>query len=789
MKKNLFSLIKFAFGWPLSILAIGYLGYSVFKNAPIILSKITSVHPLLMIVGIVSFLVYFFLRAYSWQLILKAYGFKTEFRQANYLWGKSEARRYIPGNVWSFLSRAYLFSEIGVPKKETSKGLVLEAELIVLGSCLVSLLSLAFVTYDVLHLEGMFAQLVIYGVWGLMLIGLIVYIFQKALLTRIGLSNQKILQFVFPSFPAQTMAMLVGLSTLSFFFFGLGYYLVAGSIIFLTPEKILELLGFFALSYILGYLSLITPSGLGVREGAISFGLLSLVSLEIGNFIALITRFVLTITEGIYLGISYILTLKNKRIDQLSDFLTKRSVESILAVGIVLFVLYFSFVSIARYDNFYTGRFDLGNMAQTVWNTKQGSIFQLTDPNGVENASRLGTHADFILVLFAPFYFLWEDPRMLLILQALVVGLGAIFVYKLALHILKSRSFALTFGLLYLLNPSVQRSTIYDFHAVVLATTFLLGAYYFILKKRYVWFLFFAFLAGITKEQIWLIVALFGGYIAVIQKKWLWGGLLFIFGFILTFYFVSYAIPNNSTGTHFALSYYSDYGEKPSDVAVNIFLQPVKTISTILLPERIEYLKQLFLPVGYYSLFFPFILIFAGPDLLIGLLSNNPQLHQIYYQYTASITPFIFISAMYGIFYLVKVIPRIPQIVHLSLLIALGVYGVYLYGPLPGSQSPNLDMFLRSMPNREQVTDIIHRIPEQYSVAATNNAGSHLSHRKELFTLPNGIGKADVIVILSDPKADTLSPEQQDLIDNLSTSSAYMNEVITPQIVVFKKSL
>ena len=44
----------------------------------------------------------------------------------------------------------------------------------------------------------------------------------------------------------------------------------------------------------------------------------------------------------------------------------------ILFLGIFFYILYFSSASIARYDNFYTGRFDLGNMDQTVWNTKSG---------------------------------------------------------------------------------------------------------------------------------------------------------------------------------------------------------------------------------------------------------------------------------------------------------------------------------------------------------------------------------------------------------------------------------
>src|ERR1051325_610728 len=87
--------------------------------------------------------------------------------------------------------------------------------------------------------------------------------------------------------------------------------------------------------------------------------------------------------------------------------------EYLLALFALLYSIYFTLASFLRYINYYTGRFDLGNMSQTVWNTVHGNFFILTNPNGTSEISRLAFHADFILVLLAPFYLIWEDPRML----------------------------------------------------------------------------------------------------------------------------------------------------------------------------------------------------------------------------------------------------------------------------------------------------------------------------------------------------------------------------------------
>src|SRR5207248_5895770 len=136
---------------------------------------------------------------------------------------------------------------------------------------------------------------------------------------------------------------------------------------------------------------------------------------------------------------------------------------------------------------------------------------------------------------------------------------GSFFVYLLAENIIKNKNLSLTFAFIYLLNPSIERTNLYDFHSVTLATTFLLGAYYFFMKKKYWYFLLFAILAGLCKEQVWLIVALFGVFL-FFQKKKLGGILLLLGSTACSFFLITYAIPKALGSQHFALAYYSDFG-------------------------------------------------------------------------------------------------------------------------------------------------------------------------------------------------------------------------------------
>jgi len=469
--------------------------------------------------------------------------------------------------------------------------------------------------------------------------------------------------------------------------------------------------------------------------------------------------------------------------------LKKYKHEFVLGILICIYIAYFTTASFLRYDNFYTGRFDLGNMDQTVWNTINGRIFQTSNDSGVI-ISRLSAHADFILILISPFYLLWSNPKTLLLIQTVVLALGTIFVFLIAKEILKNKNFALIFGFLFLMNPPMQYTNLYDFHAVTLATTLLLASFYFLIKQKYFLLTIFLILSGITKEQVWVITSVFG-FPLLFQKikkvKFLGIGII-VFSLGLFYYLVSIAIPQSLRGQHFALAFYSDFGNSPAQIIKNVLLSPQKTIAIFLEASRLEYIKQLFMPLGFISIFSPALLIFAVPDLLLSLLSSNLQFHQIYYQYSATITPFIFISSIFAVKNITKLFLKIPKLYIGFYLLIFTILSSYFFGPLPGSKNPNLDMFTKPYSNKGIVENFLSTIPEKYSVAATNNLGAHLSHKQSVATIPMGIDHADIILfLLNDRYAQPSLDAQIKTANNMKLDKNYIKVFEKDEFVVFKK--
>src|SRR5919204_2595382 len=147
--------------------------------------------------------------------------------------------------------------------------------------------------------------------------------------------------------------------------------------------------------------------------------------------------------------------------------------------------------SVLRNHAFETGRFDLGNMVQAVWSTAHGHPLRVTSLDG-QQTSRLASHFDPILAAFAPLWWMWPSPDVLLVAQATAIALGALPVFWLARKHLASERAGLGFAIAYLLYPATQWLALNEFHPVALACPLLLFAFWYLDEDRLVAFAVFA---------------------------------------------------------------------------------------------------------------------------------------------------------------------------------------------------------------------------------------------------------------------------------------------------------
>ena len=417
----------------------------------------------------------------------------------------------------------------------------------------------------------------------------------------------------------------------------------------------------------------------------------------------------------------------------------------LLWAGMAAYAAGFASLSVLRHRAFETGRFDLGNMVQAVWSTAHGHPLQVTNLHGAQ-VSRLGAHVDPILVVFAPLWWLWPSPSLLLTAQAVAVALGALPLFWLARKHTASDRAALGFSLAYLLFPATQWMTLNEFHPVALACPLLLFAIWYLGEDRLVPFAGFALLAAVTREEIPLVIAGLGLWYAIGRRRWLVGGTIAAVGIAASALAIQVVIPHFHQGTAAFYSRYDAVGGSASGIARKAFTDPGRLLSIAFDHRGTHYLLDLLLPIAALALLAPLLIVALLPELALNLLSSVDAQSSIHYHYVAGEVPILFAAAAIGAGRLGRWAGAAATVAVLA-----AVAGNYLLGPiplwrsLPGGETLQAKSAQVSRHDRIAAREL-ELIPADAPVAATNALGAHLSERKRVFSVPYLAGAEWVVV-------------------------------------------
>jgi len=198
------------------------------------------------------------------------------------------------------------------------------------------------------------------------------------------------------------------------------------------------------------------------------------------------------------------------RLEKINNFCHKYA-TTILVVAILFYSSLFFGISAWKYNTFSYNSLDLAIFNQVFYNSSHGRLFQLS----IHEPTYLGDHLTPIILILLPFYSIFRSPLTLLLLQTLILALSAWPIYLIANKVLKSRVWSLMMGLVWLFNPLAQNANLFEFHLLPFAVFFLLWAYYFYLKKSWKIFSLFIFLSLLVREDVSLVVFMFGVLIVI----------------------------------------------------------------------------------------------------------------------------------------------------------------------------------------------------------------------------------------------------------------------------------
>ncbi len=247
-----------------------------------------------------------------WRAILARLGHRLDLRLCLRIYLASEFVRYIPGNVWHVLTRILWVGKYGVLRPIAFASMTIELITKLAAGALVFAVSLLFWHDLGVGTINRAPMVVIVGV--ATILALLVVLYPRVLNWLLNLALRLLKRDPVMLTLRYSDILLITLAwSVSWLVAGGAFYVLLLALWPDTPLVALPIcIGIYAIAWDIGFVSFITPSGLGFREAAIVglFALALPLPAGLGTIMAFLSRLVSTLAELICVCVAYMVSRK-----------------------------------------------------------------------------------------------------------------------------------------------------------------------------------------------------------------------------------------------------------------------------------------------------------------------------------------------------------------------------------------------------------------------------------------------------------------------------------------------
>lgn len=441
---------------------------------------------------------------------------------------------------------------------------------------------------------------------------------------------------------------------------------------------------------------------------------------------------------------------------------------------------------------------DLGLFNRHMW----GMVRADFGPNTLKMPTQLnllGDHSHFVLLLLAPFYALYQSAFFLVLVQVFALMASFYPIYKIALRYFKDKRVAAAWLVPYFMYFGFWSGLAYSFHEVFLALPLIAWALYFLLEDRFRPMAICLGLLLLVKENMPLLVMMFGLYVIVMRRQYKKGSLLIG---VSAAYFVAvtqYWLPWFGHAPYV----YSDnvFGNSTLDVARAAVLTPKEFVRQLFLPlDKTKSIIFMLLSFGGLPLIGLEVLILLTPLWLGRFLSVQPWRWATIQHYSVDQAPILIVAAIVGAYRLYTLASKKGFKVSSA---AFGLAAVVLSVCGSAAVHIRINKHLPAYPARlvtpsfysESTMDksawkALSIIPKNASMAA-QSAFPQLSSRREIYNIPIDLAKYQPDYILAAEGYDmwpfASSAELGEYVRSAVNEHGYEQVFLQDGIIVLKK--
>lgn len=443
----------------------------------------------------------------------------------------------------------------------------------------------------------------------------------------------------------------------------------------------------------------------------------------------------------------------------LAGWIERRGPLAAVLGAVAIYVVWASVWTIAAHHKFQTEGYDLGQYDNLFWNTLHGDWLRCYPLDLTENWHGLRNHADLAVFWLLPFYAIAPRAETLLVIQSVIIGSGAIAIYLFGANRL-SKPTAMIFALAYLLYAPTVTSNFYDFHMQPIAGVLILYVIYFADVRKTVPFWIAFALALSCREDIPIGLAVLGMLLWFSGARPRLGRNMTILA--LAYFVLMRGFIMDLFGPWwFANIYQGLYPEDQRNfggVIHTLVTNPAYVAGTLIDPSKLRYTLQIFGPLAFLPLRRPYLWFLLVPGFLLTLLTTQYRATiSIAFQYNFHWIPYIFpaaiwVTAQYGKTNLPAQRAAVTAVLFGAILSSV------CFGPLSTKGSLRAGFFDINFERpteshqlrRSALHELISIVEPDESVAVSGRELPHVSNRKYVYTLKDGLFGADYLLYSTD---------------------------------------
>lgn len=292
--------------WAAAVVAVAFLVWSIAKQWDKIVRDFASLDVATVTVGIVFTIVALVANMLSWRAMMAASGYRVRLAAASSIFFVGQLGKYIPGGVWSIAAQAELGRAHGLQRTGSAVA--------ALASMLVSMVTAAIVGIVAVLLASSTGFATFWWLIPVIVVGLVC-------LTPPVLGRLIAIAFRVLRRPAQDTTLTWSGTVMSLVWslvmwvaYGVQATVVLQAFGADSPALFPVTVGAYAVAWLVGFVVVIAPAGIGPREGILILLLGSVAGGSAPLALAVISRVFMTIGDVVLAGVGAVLAARHRRV-------------------------------------------------------------------------------------------------------------------------------------------------------------------------------------------------------------------------------------------------------------------------------------------------------------------------------------------------------------------------------------------------------------------------------------------------------------------------------------------